>query len=484
MDLEEPRAHSVVRRLPISTGEVMAGLGSKQVANLETRYGNGNLIKGQEILGLAGPLTVKSPWELTDERGRHLINAGGFAALPFGEMYPPLIDFLHRYLEENRSLSLPQQTAADWRAALESNLVMLLSQEAPSHEDSQVFFSNSGAGAVEAAIKFVRAARPGAETIINFSRSYHGKTLGALSLTPNESYQTPFRPLMSGVVTLPYGDSEALRDAVQRLGSDRIAAIFLEPVQGEAGVIHPPVDFLPLIETLRREYGIVVVADEIQTGLGRTGHLFASLAGGLEPDIITLAKPLGGGMVPVGATIARKWIIKKTLGGLDFKRHSNTFGGGSLAMAVGLKSLEIIVEEGLIERSRQLGERGLARLESLQTRYPRFFKEVRGAGMLFALQCQPLIHPKLLPNGFVETARVLGGGLVTRALHEGGIHACYTQNAFQIVRLTPALTMPEPLFDEMFDRLERVAKGHTQAWRMLTRTHPRVLVELSRLSLD
>ena len=226
--------------LPIATADVLGDLSPQRVVELETTHGNGDLIKVLDILGIGGPFHVTNPWELRDERGRHLINAGGYAALPFGEMYPPLVDFMHLYLEKNRSMSLPQQSASAWRAALETNLVALLAKDAPSHADSQVFLSNSGAEAVEAAVKFAKAARPKAKYLINFSGAYHGKTAGALSLTPNEEYQRPFRPLVPGVETLPYGNAGILERTLLNLGPDNVVAIVLEPVQGEAGVITPP----------------------------------------------------------------------------------------------------------------------------------------------------------------------------------------------------------------------------------------------------
>ena len=267
-------------KLPISAGDVPSL--ARRALTLEKAHGNGDLVRIVEALGIGGPLEVVNPWELRDEGGRHLINAGGYAALPFGERYPPLVDFIRTYFETSTSMSLPQQSASDWRAALETNLVALLSFYAPSHEDSQVFFSNSGAEAIETALKFARTARPGATHLINFTKGYHGKTAGALSLTPNEEYQAPFRPLLGGVVTLPYGDAQALTDKVTELGADRVIGVVLEPIQGEGGVIHPPADFLPAVNALR-ERGVLVIADEVQTGLGRSGHLFASRRGRFRP---------------------------------------------------------------------------------------------------------------------------------------------------------------------------------------------------------
>jgi acetylornithine/succinyldiaminopimelate/putrescine aminotransferase len=477
------RAVSGQLQLPlIRSSHVLSGLAAETVNTQEIAHGNGDLIEVLRILGIGGPFKVESPWELRDETGRHLINAGGYAALPFGEKYPPLISFMKQYLERSAAMGLPQQSASDWRAALESNLIMILSSYAPSHHDSQVFFSNSGAEAIEAAIKFAKAARPKARTILNFTRGYHGKTLGALSLTPNPEYQDPFRPLMPGVTTLPYGDAEVLKRAVRELDPDTIVAIVVEPIQGEGGVITPPQDFLPTLHQICQQHGIISIADEIQSGLGRSGHWFASLAMGLEPDIMTLAKPLGGGMVPIGATIARRPIIKKTLGGLESKRHSNTFGGGSLAMAVGLRSLEIIIDEGLVERAALLGERGRTKLLALRDRYPNYIKAVRVAGMLFAIQLRHVVKPWLIP-GQRELIRQLGTGLAMRAMHLHGLHVCFTLNASQTFRLTPALTIPEELFDEMFVRLGSAAESYGSAFMMLPKTSLSRLIKLAKLAL-
>lgn len=468
--------------LKITSADVLAGLGSKKTVSLESSFGNGDLIKLLDILGIGRLLTVKSPWLLEDDNGKEIINAGGYAALPFGEMYPPLVEFIKTYLEQNKNMGLPQQSASEWRAALETNLITILSNELPSHADSQVFFSNSGAEAIEAAIKFAKAARKKAKYIINFTKGYHGKTLGALSLTPNEEYQALFRPLMPGVKTLKYGDSYNFEKEIKRIGPKNIIAIVLEPIQGEGGVIIPPKDFLPSVNRIAKKHGIVIVADEIQSGLGRTGYWFASIAGGLEPDIITLAKPLGGGMIPIGATIARKKIVKKMLGGLESKRHSNTFGGGSLAMAVALKSLEIIVAEDLVAKSKHDGEKGLATLKEIQAKYPGYIKEVRGAGMLFAMQLRHIVKPSIA-FGQTELLSQLGTALAMRAFHKNGVHVCFTLNAAQVVRLTPALNMPEDIFEELFQRVELTAKNNKSAWHMLPKTRVDVLAKLAKLAL-
>ena len=466
--------------LPVRSQALLAGSGLSPADALaiETKTGNGDLIEILDILGIAGPFTIESPWELRDPSGRHLIHAGGYAAVPFGELYPPLVEFVHAYLGANRQLGLPQQSASEWRAALEANLVALLASEAPSHHDSRVFFGNSGAEAIEGALKVARAARPKGTTFINFERAYHGKTHGALALTPNEEYQGPFRPLSPKVRTLPYGDEAALAKALKELGSE-VVAIVVEPVQGEGGVISPPDGYLRRLGELAREQGVIVIADEIQSGLGRTGAWFASVAAGLEPDIVTLAKPLGGGLVPIGAVIARKRLYRALLHGLMSKRHSNTFGGGSLAVAVGLKSLELLVDERLDRRAAELGARGLQRLHELATKFPNLIEEVRGAGMLFALSLKPVVGFRI-PGVSPEDVQTFAAALALRALHEGGVHGCYSTNAHRTVRLTPPLNMPEPLFDEMFNRVEAVAAANPRSLSMLQRFPLQRLLRLAK----
>ena len=303
-------AHGFIRADDVLSGHLSAA----QATTLEKQYGNGNLMRLLEVIGTGGPFTVTSPWELKDSKGQRIINASGYAALPFGDNPPQLNAFLRQVLSQTDQVMFAQQSITTWRAALETNLVRLLARESRDHHDSRVFFSNSGAEAVEAAIKFAQAARPKAKYLINFTRAYHGKTLGALSLTPNPNLQGPFRNILNpAVITLPFGDVGAVERALKRVG-DQVIAVILEPILGEAGVRLPPPGFLKRVGELCRARGVLVIADEIQTGLGRTGHWFESVAQGLTPDILTLAKPLGGGMLPVGATIVRHEIYKTSAG--------------------------------------------------------------------------------------------------------------------------------------------------------------------------
>lgn len=466
--------------LKVTTRQLLDSPGSVKTYDLETAHGNTDLLKLLDLLGLAGPFTVESPWELRDPSGTHLIHAGGYAAVPFGESYPPLVEFVKEFLDANRQLGLPQQSLSEWRAALEANLVALLASVAPSHADSQVYFGNSGAEAIETAIKMARAARPQATTFINFERAYHGKTTGALALTPNDEYQGPFRPLAPDVETLRYGDVEALERALSRLGK-KACAIVVEPVLGEGGVINPPAGFLKRLGEVAASHGVLVIADEIQTGLGRTGHWFASVADGLEPDIITLAKPLGGGLLPVSATIARKAVFHALLPGLASKRHSSTFSGGTLAMAVGLKSLELLVEGNYPQRAAEAGAYGLKRLQAMAEKNPNLIESVRGAGMLFAISLKPVVGFKV-PGVSEEDVQTLAAALMLREIHGAGVHGCYSNNAHRTMRLTPALNIPQELLAQMFDRVEGLVARTPSSFAMLRRLPMPKMLALARLA--
>jgi acetylornithine/succinyldiaminopimelate/putrescine aminotransferase len=466
----------------IRADEVFHGqLGAAGTVALDEAHGNVDMLRGVAALGMAGPFGAAGPWELEDERGVRRLHACGFGAVPFGERPPELVEFLRQYLETGRNIGMPQQFASEWRAALAHNLVQLLARFAPSHADSAVVLSNSGSEAIEAAVKLVRGFRPNSPHLLNFTSAYHGMTWMALSLTPTPAYQDPFQPLVPGVVTVPYANAEALADTITRLGPDKIAGIVVEPIQGAGGVIIPPAGYLRALGELCRRHGIPIVADEVQVGLGRAGHWFASLAQELEPDVVCVGKALSGGLVPTGATIARRSIFRKAFGGMHgCQRHFTTYSGNALAAAVGLKALELLVEGDLPERSRRLGEVGLERLRAIQARYPDLLAEVRGSGLLFALRFQPVLSAGWLKN----KADLIGeftGLLAWRTLYRAGVAANPPDSACT-VRLTPPLNMPEDLLDELWRRVDRAAGANPSAGRMLVHTDLGAYLRLANIA--
>ncbi len=238
----------------------------------------------------------------------------------------------------------------------------------------KVFFCNSGTEAVEAAIKFVRLAT-GKTELIAARMGYHGKTMGSLSLTKTmKKYNEPYMPLLEGVKHFTYNDIESLKEVM----SDKTAAVILEPIQGEGGIKIPDNDFFRQVRKLCDEHDALLVIDEIQTGMGRTGKLFAIEHYDVKPDIMCLAKGLGGG-VPIGATLVTDRVSEKLFGGC----HTNTFGGNPLACAAGLTTLDVIENDSLVENAEEVGNYFMPELRKLNSP---LIREVRGKGLMIAVE--------------------------------------------------------------------------------------------------
>ena len=240
---------------------------------------------------------------------------------------------------------------------------------------TQVHLNNSGAEAVEAAIKFARKFT-GKKGMVAMKGSYHGKSLGALSLTFNPKYKKAFLPLVEKVSFASYGDIESLREAVD----DDTAFVILEPIQGESGIIVPPDGFLQDVRKLCDEKGILLIFDEIQAGLGRTGRLWACEHWNTSPDIMCLAKGIAGG-VPMGATLVRPDILAVISKG----EHSSTFGGNPLSCAAGTAALKALTEDGLVENSEKMGKIFREGLEKLKEKHP-IIREIRGKGLMIGVE--------------------------------------------------------------------------------------------------
>ncbi len=301
----------------------------------------------------------------------------------------------------------------------------------------RAFFCNSGAEAIEAAIKLSRRTQAivrGAPERVEFvamERSFHGRTVGALSLTGQPKYHAGFGPLLAGVRHVPFGDLAAASAAV----TDRTAALVVEPVQGEGGVLPPPDGYLAGLRELTTERGALLVFDEIQTGMGRTGTLFAFQQMGVLPDIVVTAKGLAGG-VPMGALLASEDVAR----GFEPGTHASTFGGNALACAAALATLEVIDSDGLLERARTLGERLGKALASVAARNPDRFRGERGLGLLRAIVTTPEYSPAK-----IVAAAVRHGVLLSVAGSDG-------------VRFSPPLTIAESELDEGVRVLEEAAK--------------------------
>ena len=240
----------------------------------------------------------------------------------------------------------------------------------------QVHLNNSGAEAVEAAIKFARK-YTGRTEMVAMRGSYHGKSLGALSVTFGPKYRKPFEPLIEGAKFSPFGDADALRDAV----NDNTAFVIIEPVQGESGINVAPDGFLEAARQICTDSGALLVFDEIQAGLGRTGKMWACQHWDVTPDILCLAKGIAGG-VPMGATLARPDII----GAMSKGEHSSTFGGNPLSCAAGIATLDALTQDGLVENAGAVGAVFADGLAELKQKHPRIIRDVRGRGLMIGVE--------------------------------------------------------------------------------------------------
>jgi len=324
----------------------------------------------------------EGPYVWDADGTRYLDLLGGIAVNSLGHAHPTLTAAISAQLGTLGHVS--NFFASPAQVALAERLLALA--EAP--EGSRVFLTSSGTEANEAALKLTRRHSGGTRPrVLALEGAFHGRSMGALSLTHKQAYREPFEPLPPGVEFLPFGDTDALRAAFAD-GGDQVAALFVEPVQGEAGVRPLPPGYLALARELTTAHGALLVLDEVQSGMGRTGRWFAHqhphVGGGVRPDVVTVAKGLGGGF-PVGGLIAYGPDVAALLGR---GQHGTTFGGNPVASAAALATIGVIERDGLLAHVTDLGERLRERLRS--TGNP-LVREVRGEGLLIAVElAQPV----------------------------------------------------------------------------------------------
>ncbi len=365
------------------------------------------------LIGVGGPSGLTRTFvrgegaELFDESGRAYLDfVAGFGSLNLGHNHPEVAAAVASALRQQAPGFSPA-SVNPLAAALAEQLVAITPRGL-----EMVFFTNSGAESVEAALKLARAAT-GRSGLLSCLGSFHGKTFGALSVTGNRTYQGPFAPLVPDCQAIPYGDAKALELA---LATRRHAAFVVEPIQGEGGMITPPPGYLAEAHRLCRQAGTLFIADEVQTGLGRTGPLFAVERDGIEPDILALAKSLGGGLMPLGAMIARRDVWMKAYGSYQtFALHSSTFSGGSLACAAGLATLRVLRESPVLVDAARRGTQLRQGLEAIARSCP-IIREVRGRGP----DARPGI-PRAIPDAAhqLQGIRLVGGELVAGARSRG-----------------------------------------------------------------
>ncbi|MGI5506423.1 aspartate aminotransferase family protein [Lentzea sp. CA-135723] len=378
--------------------------------------------------------------------GHEYLDCGGYGVFLLGHRHPVVTSAVIEQIGRNPMATrlLLEPTAAVAAQALAA--------VTPAGLD-RVHFVNSGAEAVEAAIKFARA--QGRTTLVSAVNGYHGKTTGALSLTARAVYQQPFRPLLPDVQHVPYGDASAIADflAAHR---DR-ACVVLEPVQGEGGVVLPPPGYLREVSRLCTEHGALFVLDEVQTGLGRLGTWWGADREDVVPDVLLVGKNLSGGVIPVAAAVTTDKIYAPF--DHDPLLHTSTFAASPVAMAAATATIAVIEEEGLVGRARDLGEHLLVNLRSIAEREaPHLGLVIRGAGLLIGVET-PTAH--------------LAGDLVLELMSQR-VLVNHSLNAGTVLRLTPPAVLTEADLDWLFTAfvvaLKAVGARHRGTAAALERT--------------
>ncbi len=336
------------------------------------RYVNDSMVRLWRFTGFNTLEWTARGATITDIHGQEYLDCGGYGVFVHGHNHPRVVRAVRDQLDR---MALSGRTLPH---AAPAELGRRLAGVTPG-DLQYTFFCNSGAEAVEGSLKLARGftGRPG---FVATEGAFHGKTFGALSVSGRELFRKPFYPLLPEVTHVPYGDVEAMRQAV----NETTAAVIVEPIQGENGVIVPPDGYLTALRRICDAAGALLILDEVQTGIGRTGKMFACQYEDAVPDIIAMAKALGGGVMPIGAFSAKPKIF--SLFDENPYIHSSTFGGNPLACAAGIAALEVIEEEGLLEQAREKGRYLLEGLRQVQRQYPGVIREVRGRGLLIGLE--------------------------------------------------------------------------------------------------
>ncbi len=382
---------------------------------------------------------------LYDSDGRKFLDFySQYGAVALGHNAPEVVRAVSDAIAEGCP-AMVQPYRAPYAVALARELVRL----APEGLDRCVF-TTSGAETVEAAIKLVRA-RTGRRFIVSCEGAFHGKTMGAMAASGRSVQQELYGPLSPYFARIPYGDCAALEEFLEENGSD-VAAVMLEPVQGEGGVHSPPAGYLPAVRELCTRHGAAMVLDEIQTGLGRTGRLFACEEEDVDPDLLLLAKALGGGLFPLGACLVSDefWDPRFALS------HSSTFANNNIACRVGLEVLKTVSQEGFCDAVRAKGDRLLAGLTELAERHPGVVADVRGCGLLTAIELRRPRHDAGMLLSYLFHQNVYAYGFAATFAELESVLVLPTLGAANVIRLAPPLIVEDDNIQKALSGLDAV----------------------------
>lgn len=395
---------------------------------------------------------------LYNPHGQRFLDAyAQYGAVILGHNFPPVVAALQEALAAQQP-AMVQPYRAPHAVALAERLV----QWAPPGL-TRCLFTTSGAETVEAAIKLVRM-RTSRSLIVSCTGSYHGKTMGALAVSGQTHYQDDFGLSAPGFAKIPFGDSKQLVDFLHQ-HHEHLAALFLEPIQGERGVIIPPAGYLRTARELCSQYGIALVLDEIQTGLGRTGRLFCCEYEHITPDLLLLAKGLGGGVFPLGACLVTTdfWDSRFAL------NHSSTFANNNLACRVGLAVLDTLTEENFLAQVATKGTQLLNGLQQLAQRYPHTIAQVRGQGLLCAIQLRSHCAHAGLFRSYLEYQGLYAYTVTSLLVEHAALLVLPALGDQHVLRLAPPLIITEA-------ELEQVLKGLEHVFILLEQRATEVLV--------
>lgn len=393
----------------------------------------------------------------TDQNGRKILDFfGGFGSLAFGHNHPRIVDARKRFQDEKR-----HEIAIAFMSQYASALAYNLAQCSPGDLD-MVFLGSSGSEAMEAAIKVAeRAAGPKRPKIVYAENSFHGKTKGVLSITDGPLYRGEFR-LVDNTVRVPFADIEAVENAFR--SDPGIGVIVLETIQGGGGIVSAPAEYWQKLRELCDRYGVLWVADEVQCGLGRTGHFYAFEQFGVVPDVTALAKSLGGGKAAVGAMIARSSVYMKAYGSPKTAMiHAQaTFGGMGEASITAIEALNVLYDEQLMENAADTGTYLIERLEALKAKHPTIIKDVRGQGFMVGLEFHdfsrtlPAVLRPMVAMLDDKLKGSLSGFVGAELLRDHDVLVAFTEYNRNVIRLEPPLICKREHVDRFVGALDAV----------------------------
>lgn len=384
------------------------------------KYLNPSVARLFRFMGLASVETKAEGWIITDSEGREFIDClGGYGMFCLGHRHPKVVEAVKGALD-----TMPMCGEILFNRPM-ADLAERLAEITPGSLQYS-FFVNSGTEAVEGALKIARLAT-GRKKYIAAKNAFHGKTYGSLTATGRDLFRKPFEPLLQNFTHVEFGNIADLEDAID----NETAAVILEPVQGEGGIIVPPDGYLKSVRALCDKNGVLLIADEVQTGIGRTGKWFGVDHEGVVPDIMALAKALGGGIMPIGSFTATPEVWAGLIESPFL--HTSTFGGNQMACVAALATLQVIEEEDLLKRGAAAGAYLKKGLEEIQRDYPSVIKEVRGRGMMIG----------------IELTKEGAGGMLMSLMIDSNILIAYTLNNPKVIRMEPPLIMPIEVIDQV-----------------------------------